>query len=854
MVFVASLALSLAFAGPTPEPYLTAVRLVDRLYLERDRIDEITLLRAAARRLESDIHWLRVRQSGRRFTLRHGNGTELGTVEVSSMDDLPRALAALEQLIVRGGTPAEIDVRQAVLSGMADGLDRYSRVLANERLDRFNVRLTGTLVGIGASFQIHSPGGSDQGPGHLVTHSVSPSGPAEVAGLQVGDVIERIDGRSTVNMPMSEVTRRIRGDEGSQVELKVVRRGQPLSIAITRAQVVVPNVTHRVLEGGAGYVHIDHISQRTVENLQRSFDALRRQGALDQGLVIDLRGNTGGSMKEAARLADQFLSRGLLLRTAGRDGGRVQNLESEMWASDNPDDLDVPVVLVVNQRTASGSEILAGALLEHDRAAIVGTRTYGKGTVQKSYPLEDGVHFKLTVARYILAHDRQITEAGLLPDVQVGQIRLDGSGVRFYGWEESRLSTPWEQIVPEVTERPGWRQQESGIDLPLELARRAVLSASGPTREAVLEQLKHHAAELKREQETHLTDALQSRGIDWSAAPEDGSFLDARVEVEAESSGGDVYRVVASVTNDGDTPLYRSVVQLSCSSVGYWDDLVIPVGRIEPGATVRGELRLALSPGISVRVDEVDVRLRADKRPPLRLGAQLLQSTSQPRPQLRVSARLAPRSAVRGPNGHPVREALVEVRNLSTTSIPGLEVHFGYPNDAHVELLDRAARIPHVAGRTDADLGLAMEIAPSAPLVLPMDLVVESEVFRTLADWPLALPITGDPVSLQAPRVEIRSSALSAPVGEIQIPISVTDDRAVDHVVVWANGEKIAWMAGGSPRIFLRPRLRLITGDNRIVVQTRDDQGVSSKQTISILGLDPRPTIGAADAIDADDR
>ncbi|HHO52056.1 MAG TPA: PDZ domain-containing protein [Deltaproteobacteria bacterium] len=853
MVFVTSLAFSLAFGSPTPEPYLTAVRLVDRLYLERDQINEITLLRAAARRLESDVHWLRVRQSGGSFQLRHGDGTVLGSVEASGMDDLPRAMAQLEQLIIQRGVPPELDVRQSVLSGMTDGLDRYSRVLSHERLDRFNVRLTGTLVGIGASFELRNPQGGDRGPGHLVTYSVSPSGPAEAAGLQVGDIIERIDGRSTVNMPMSEVTRRIRGNEGSEVVLKVVRDGQPRTISIVRAQVIVPNVTHQVLEGGAGYVHIDHISQRTVENLQRSFDALRRQGALDRGLVIDLRGNTGGSMKEAARLADQFLHRGLLLRTAGRDGGRVQNLESEMWATDSPDDLDIPVVVVVNQRTASGSEILAGALLEHDRAAIVGTRTYGKGTVQKSYPLEEGVHFKLTVARYILAHDRQITEAGLLPDVQVGQIRLDGSGVRYYGWEESRLSAPWEQIVPEVTERPGWRQQESSIDLPLELARRAVLSAEGPTRRAVLEQLQSHAAQLKIEQESHLTEALAARGIDWSVAPEDGSFLDAGVEVKAEPSGGDVYRLVAEVTNEGSVPLHRSLVQLSCHSVGYWDDLVIPVGKIEPGATARGELRLGLSPGISVRIDEVEVRLRADKRPPLRLGEQQLQSSSQPRPQLRVSARLGPRTAVRGPNGHLVREALVEVQNLSTTSIPGLEVHFGYPNDAHVELLDRAARVAHVAGRTKAELGLAMEIAPSAPLVLPMDLVVESEIFNTLASWPLALPITGDPVTLQAPRVEIRASALSAPVGELQIPISVTDDRAVDHVVVWANGEKIAWMAGGSPRVFLRPRLRLLAGDNRIVVQTRDDQGVSSKQTISILGLPPRSTIDSADAIDADD-
>src|SRR5262249_10167246 len=152
-------------------------------------------------------------------------------------------------------------------------------------------------------------------------------------------------------------------------------------------------------------------SQQTVENLRAAMAELDRAGALDAGLVIDLRGNTGGSMKESASVADLFLGEGLLLRTQGSDGGRVQNLQAEMFATRAGTEPDIPLVVVVDDRTASGSEILAGALLELGRAALIGTRTFGKGTVQKVYNLGPDVRFKLTVARYILANDREITES-----------------------------------------------------------------------------------------------------------------------------------------------------------------------------------------------------------------------------------------------------------------------------------------------------------------------------------------------------------------------------------------------------------------------------------------------------------
>ena len=832
-------------AGRGIEPYETAVRLVDRLYLERDRVDEVALLHAAARGIEEDVHWLRVDASGRHVELRHGNGTVLGTVEVVDIADLPRALEALERLVARGGELDGVNVRRSLLAGMADALDRYSRLLADDRLDRFNVRLTGTLVGIGATFAYQGQA--------LVVASVHPRGPAAEAGLQPGDEVVRIDGRSTVSMPVSEAVRLVRGDEGTQVVLQTRRGVSSERRALTRARVVVPNVTHRVLQGDVGYVHIDHISQRTVDNLRDALRDLRSKEALDQGLVIDLRGNTGGSMKEAARLADLFLGEGLLLRTAGRDGGRVHNLEREMRATASEHDLDVPVVIVVNPRTASGSEILAGALLEHHRAGIVGTSTYGKGTVQKSYPLEDDVHLKLTVARYILANERQITPAGLPPDVHVGRIRLDGAGVHFEGWTRLLRSPTWGDLVPEVVESSGWRGRDAGSDVALELARRAVASAEGPHRETVVAQLEHHAAVMRMEQQAQLESALADRGIDWSPAPEEGTFLDARVDLTSEPMGDGAFRLMAVVHNDGQAPMYRGLVHVTSRSMPYLNELVLPVGKVAPGSSASGELVVHLPAGIAQRLDEVHVVLRADRSPPLRAGSERIVSESRAKPRFHVEAKLVDRRGPRGPHGHPIQDAEVVVTNLTDVPVPGLEVHFGYPEGRHVELLDRAARTPVLPAHGSVALSLGMEVFPSAPLVLPMELVIESERGRPLAEWTLSLPTTGDPVTLEAPGVTAQLPGLAASVGDVQLPITVTDDHEVDHVVVWANGEKVAWMAGGSSRIFLRPTVRLLPGDNRLVVEAQDDQGVRAHHAWSLWGDVLGPELDAVDASDVED-
>jgi C-terminal peptidase prc len=812
--------------APAPhESYATAVRLVDNLFLEPETVDAQRLLRAAAQGLSNDIPWLFVAEDDD-GTLRfsHGSGAPLGAAKATTIEALPAQLQQIEGLITGSGhpLPAHFDVRLALLEGLTGALDRYSRVLSGDGLSRFDTRLKGTLVGIGASFALHNEA--------LVVTRVDPTGPAERGGLRVGDELLRVDGRSTVNMPMSDLMDRVQGGEGVPLALTIRRASDTLSVSLIRSEVVVPNVTHRVLDNRVGYIQIDHISQRTVENLRASLQELREADGLSVGLVLDLRGNTGGSMKESARAADQFLTSGVLLRTVGHDGGRVQNLEAEMNAVDADDEPEIPVVILVDRRTASGSEIIAGALLEGGRTALVGTNTYGKGTVQKIYTLDADKRLKLTVARYVLANDRRISTAGISPDVRIGEIDVDPLGMHL---NVSSLTDPMGVLLV----RDGGSL--SSDDPALELARRAVLRATGTTdRASLVKALAFEAVMSRQQEEQRLSDALSAQGIDWSPATDEASFPDVTASFRTAPSVGATVPVEVSVTNDGAEPIHRAFVALSCDTFSAFDDVVVPLGRLEPGQTVKRVATARLPQGTEERVDTVRAVLHSHLRPPIELPSAAASAHAFLEPKLSVSARLVPHmpggKQALGPHGHPVYRTELSIAHDSKGALTGVEVYFRTPDDDRIELIDRGARHPRIGPQTSERFDLTVEVAPTLTEALPLELRVDTERFGRLAEWTFDLPQDGSLVHLEVPHVTALMMPKEAPEGPLSLDLRVEDDELLGDTTLWVNGRKTDWYAGGDKRIKIAPTVQLRSGTNRITVWTVDNRGLDTRRTFTV--------------------
>ncbi|TNE85065.1 MAG: PDZ domain-containing protein [Deltaproteobacteria bacterium] len=820
------LAVGPALAAP-PNPYQRATGLIDRLYFYPTLIHAGNLLHGAADELADDVDWLLVdKPDESTVVLRYGEEQVLGTVRVDEMDQLPDALSALEALVRDSGHPLDEDedLRLSILDGATQALDRYSRVLSGDSLSRFDVRLKGTIVGIGCNLRIVDDVPEITG--------VTAGGPADRAGLEVGDLLRAIDGVSTTNMPLGEVTRRIRGERGTEVKLSLSRGGETVALAMNREEVVVPNVEHAVLDDGVGYIRIGHFSQRTVQNLQEALEALRLDGALDKGLVLDLRGNTGGSLRHAARSADQFLLDGLLVRTAGPDGKAVHNLQARMDAVDAGDEPDVPLILLTDERTASGSEILAGALVEHGRAALVGTRTYGKGTVQKLYPLGEGASLKLTVAEYVLENERRIAYNGLVADVVVGDIWLGERGALWRdGWSEQHEKVPFDQVLPAVREDEAWRGVDDGIDVARELARRAVLLAEGATRQSVVDALGVVAGEMRTHQEAHLEEALAARDIDWTVpadVPEDAA-LDAEVAVRVEPAGPDEVWVIAEVANHG-AALGQVLVELNSMAFSGWDGLRVPIGRIESGATGIGRVRVDFRAGIFPREDDVDFRVRAAGYEAVGAGSGTLALSTSPTPDLAVHARFVA--------GEQPKVAVV-LENRGREPVEGLEVYFRSPGDLDVELVDRAVRVD-LPPRSSTPVDLRLSLGAEAPTdELPLLLIAENERYGDLFEETVDLTLDGQGLRLQHPAVRPRNPPLSAPVGPLQLAWDASDDSAVDHVVVYVNGEKTQWVPGQGPKVAFRTPVEILPGANRVVVLVTDDQGLWSRRQVVIRGESP---------------
>ncbi len=315
------------------------------------------------------------------------------------------------------------------IRGMLSGLDPHSAYLDPEQFRELQVGTTGEFGGLGIEVGMED--------GFVKVIAPIDDTPAQRAGVQAGDLIIRLDDTPVKGMSLSEAVKIMRGKPGTDITLTIVREGEekPLKITITRAIIKVKSVKSRMLEDGFGYVRISQFQANTADNLVEAVDRLKQKGEL-KGLVLDLRNNPGGVLNGAVSVSDAFLDKGLIVYTEGRVA------DSRLRFNATPDDVldGAPLVVLVNQGSASASEIVAGALQDHHRAIIVGNRTFGKGSVQTIVPLSNGAAVKLTTARYYTPSGRSIQAEGIVPDIELENVRVAKVETGFEPIKEADLS------------------------------------------------------------------------------------------------------------------------------------------------------------------------------------------------------------------------------------------------------------------------------------------------------------------------------------------------------------------------------------------------------------------------------
>jgi len=297
------------------------------------------------------------------------------------------------------------------IKGMVQDLDPHSSFMTKEEHQDLLIETKGSFWGVGIEITMRD---------NIITVVAPIEGtPAYKAGIKAGDRIIKIDDKPTNDMTLMDAVKYIRGPKGTKVKLTISRKGidKPLGFNITRGEIPVRSVKKTLLTPEIGWVRISNFQGKTDKDLVLALDELEKGRKL-KGLVLDLRNNPGGLLTQAVAVSDIFLDSGLIVSTRGRN--QAQNMEES--AHKNIKNRYYPVVVLVNEGSASAAEIVAGALQDNKRALILGTRTFGKGSVQTILPLSDGSGLRLTTARYYTPSGRSIQTSGITPDIELEYI------------------------------------------------------------------------------------------------------------------------------------------------------------------------------------------------------------------------------------------------------------------------------------------------------------------------------------------------------------------------------------------------------------------------------------------------
>lgn len=548
---------------------------------------------------------------------------EFRTDNVLGLWDVSARLREVFDFVQEGLKDTEVDLREveyAACNGMLQTLDPHSVLLSPEAYKEMNLSTSGQFGGLGIVISIR-----DQ---QLTVMNPMPGTPAFRAGVRKYDRIVKIGGESTLNMGLNEAVQHLRGAPGTKVTVWIRRDGpdgfqQPRPFELTREIIKVESVEHKSLGDGIGYVRIKQFQANTTKDLEDALQSLRRHGEL-RGLVLDLRGNPGGLLEQAARVADKFLASGPIVATVGNPGAGEHR--EEKFAHADGTEPNYPIAVLVNGASASASEIVAGAIKNHDRGIIVGETTFGKGSVQLVFTeLPDRAALKLTIAQYLTEPgDVSIQGVGVTPDIELDPMTADpqemdltvDTGVikerdlsRSLTNGRARDQKPSEIVrynLPEalrreLRERGGDPDEVLGPDFPnkdfpVKFARDLVAKVPRGKRLEQLRAAKQIIADARTSELQKVAADLSRLGIDWSDAPADvahatESAAPPNVEVKLETdragnevTAGEPMHLKVTVTNKGTAPLYR-LLGVTKSDSGLYDNKELAIGRLDPGKT-----------------------------------------------------------------------------------------------------------------------------------------------------------------------------------------------------------------------------------------------------------------------------
>ena len=767
---------------------------------------------SSAEQLEAVIPWLIVEYKDDSIQLIHGEEGRFAVLPFQEQSiDVLSEMMAIEQAIRDSGFQLEqdLDIDVELLRGYMNALDRYSTVMNKDSLIRFNERIQGQLTGIGCRVQKLDEG--------VRIAEVFPDSPAYKGGIRKDDIITHIDGSSIKGFSLSDTVDRLRGPVHSQVQLTFVRGGDEESVSLKRAKVRIPNV-RLYIEDQIAQIVIENFSSQTIRGVERSLTEIQNTAGI-RGIILDLRGNTGGSMWQACRTVDAFLQEGLVLRTAGKNGKSVSRLMKSYEAEEDREP-DLPMVVLINKRSASASEIVAGALKLHERALLIGQKTHGKGVVQMPHtvrPKPDPVKIKLTVAQYLLHNGFSVhEEGGVLPDLWLERFHFSEDDFA----HDLKAPQPFQEpVLLYAQEESGWRS--GGVlreDYPLHFARKVLMNSSGVGKVDLEESL---ASLLLAEQASEyalMEQIFAAREFDWTKAGTRNLEDIVVSQLQAKKVYvGEPYHWEIELYNPSKHAIPQVYVSFSAvSDYMPWADEQIPVGLLKPGERKSIVLKGEIPIGLSSSQEKVGMALHSGSSTQS-VRTHNIEVLEQSTPKLLVRAQIMP--------GTPMLMD-VSVENLSNRAIQDLVVKLSLPNIKGVENLGPSLLEQSVLEKGDVT-SIQYQFHSTTELEdLPeLKLEVQSEHRSSKIQY-IESPFNFLAEQLILPPVVHTKIPTTTSQETIQVRVDAEDDGLIVETSLWLDGDKKGWKGEGGD--WTLP-LSLSTGRHRIDILAVDEQGLESR-------------------------
>jgi len=789
----------------------------------------------------------------------------------------------------------------AIVEGVLATLDPHSNLLKPEDFEQMRTSTKGSFGGLGIEVGMRD--------GKITVIRVIDGTPADKVGMKAADRIVQIDEESTVTMSLSEAVERLRGAPGTTVGVWVRREGndRPKKLSVTRDRIKLDSVIGTVLpatddQGKAikvGLLQLNrNFSQTTGQEVRAKLQEFEREGV--RGVVLDMRDNPGGLLTAGVEVADAFLSAGTIVSTVGPSSPR-----DEMRADSRYDFPDLPLVVLIDQGSASATEIVAGALRNLGRAVLVGRRSFGKGSVQVLNDRRVGdkeLALKLTIAQYLTPGDISIQSVGVSPDLETIPVYIGEEYVAYHGRKRfdlvreealaSRLTNSkidasqkiaagldflsYGSVTPETkgkkdeTKKPRRRaltnaeaDAETALEDPeIRIARDLVAWAPTSSRDGILAKLDEFVSRKAAEEATQIARSFGARGIDWSAGspPEAGKAAKLKVTVKTDKAnnlfhGGESGVLTMSVTNTGDAPAFQ-VWAISGSDYSYLDEREFIVGRVDPGQTKTATLKLSVSEHEFSRTDEIEVELHEAYRAKLAPGSNTalkISAEGLPRPLFAFGYQIIDDPAAGGSiqgNGDGALQLGERVR---------LRVHVtnngeGKALDTWVNLRNRSgdALFLHT-GRENIK-----ELAPGASRVVELDFEVrktpdkgEATLLLSVSDAKtgvslgdkLTFPLSESSLNFKKSRGTLLATS---PLDLYASPLGTP--RVVAHAESGASMRLLGEADGGWMRVQLAPGYVAFAKSDALTKSKGGRTGATATKVEDLLAISP-PTITLRDQV-----